>query len=285
MTDIARACKYINYAFRASHTDYLETENASGEAQLPIDVEADKIILGELRTSQLCALAISEEQPDPVRMEAPRGTFTVAYDPLDGSSLFGANLSVGSIFGIWGGDELVGQTGDDMLAAMYVVYGPQVRMVCAVRGHGVFELEMNDVGEFIPVRTGIKIAAESKYFAPGNLRCCTENGKYMALIQSYVMAERTLRYSGGMVPDIHHIISKGAGIFLYPEDTKHPTGKLRVAFECQPMALIFEEAGGAALTTKGQRILELAIDTPHQRSPIVIGSKTDVHNAVEALTA
>ena len=89
---ISRACKYINFSLRAGGTDYLETENSSGETQLALDVEADKIIAGELAKSELCATFASEEREHPESLPCPRGAFTVAYDPLDGSSLFDSNL-------------------------------------------------------------------------------------------------------------------------------------------------------------------------------------------------
>lgn len=282
---VLRACKYINFSIRAGHTGYAETENASGEDQLKLDVLSDQIILKQLERSELCALAVSEEQEHPVQFASPRGAFTVAYDPLDGSSLFDANLSIGSIFGIWEGDEILGQTGQDLVAAIYVVYGPQVTAVISAKGLGTHSFEMNDVGEFMLSRENIAIAETSKYFAPGNLRACNTNAKYKALVDEYIATGRTLRYSGGMVPDLHHILSKGSGIFAYPADAKNTNGKLRLSFECMPMALIFSEAGGAACDTSGHDILDKTIVEAHERCPILIGSRVDVAEAVTALAA
>ncbi len=279
---ICRAGKYINFTLRAGHTGYSETENASGEEQLKLDVQSDQIIMKELEKSELCALAISEEQELPQRFSAPRGSFTVAFDPLDGSSLFDANLSIGSIFGIWEGDELVGQTGHDMVGAAYIVYGPRVLLVISIKGSGTHELEMNDVGEFVLTRENIEITSTSKYFSPGNLRATISDEKYRKLLNDWTNDGRTLRYSGGMVPDIHHTISKGHGIFMYPPDEKHTSGKLRLAFECMPMGLIVGEAGGAACTHAGQPILDMSVSEIHQRCPILIGSTDDVATAVAA---
>ncbi|MCF7905649.1 fructose-bisphosphatase class I, partial [Candidatus Gracilibacteria bacterium] len=123
----------------------------------------------------------------------------------------------------------------------------------------------------------------SKYFAPGNLRSTCGNKKYLDLLQKCISESRTLRYSGGMVPDLHHILSKGQGIFSYPRDKKHTNGKLRLLFECAPFSLIFEEAGGASLNQEGQPVLDTKIEEIHQRTPIFVGSSQEVRRAVDAL--
>jgi fructose-1,6-bisphosphatase I len=281
---MARAGKYINFTLQAGSTDYLETENQSGESQLAVDVESDLIIQHELKNTGMVAQVASEELDKPILHEATRGgAFAVAYDPLDGSSLFDSNLSIGTIFGIWEGDDIYGQKGTDLVASGYIIYGPSVLLVIAGKNLGTHEFEMNDVGEFIIKREHIEIAETSKYFAPGNLRACPENPAYHALISDYIMNKRTLRYSGGMVPDVHHMISKGQGIFLYPESVSNPNGKLRLSFECAPIAQVIEEAGGAAQRSDGTKILDIEITDAHQRTPIIVGSKVDVENAIKAL--
>lgn len=280
---IARGVKYINFSLRSGNTGKANSANSSGEDQLKLDVISDRIIMSELEGSELCALLASEEQDEMVKFPAPRGKFVVAYDPLDGSSLVDANLTIGSIFGIWKGAELVGKKGKDMVASAYSIYGPRVELVVAVKGKGVFNFEMNDVGEFMLTKSGLKLREKSKYFAPGNLRATQINKKYLKLINDYIAEKRTLRYSGGMVPDLHHILSKGEGIFTYPGCEKHPNGKLRLAFECAPYAFIFQEAGGKATTSDGQNILDIEITDQHQRTTIFIGSKGEVDEAVKAL--
>lgn len=280
---VARGVKYINFSLRAGNTGLSKTSNASGEDQLKLDVLSDQILTEQLEHSELVALCCSEEQDEPIRFPAPRGKYTVAYDPLDGSSLVDANLTIGSILGIWSGNELMGKTGRQMEAAAYAIYGPRVELVVALRGKGVFVFEMNDVGEFMLTERDIQIKPTTKYLGPGNLRATAVNPKYMALIQKYIEEQRTLRYSGGMVPDLHHILKKKEGIFTYPGCAKHPNGKLRLAFECAPFAFIFNEAGGSALTTDGQDILDIPITEPHQRTPIFIGSKDEVRAAVDSM--
>lgn len=280
---IARGVKYINFSLRAGNTGAAVTHNSSGEEQLKLDVLSDKIMMEQLEYSQLVACCASEEQDELVHFPAPRGKYTVAYDPLDGSSLVDANLTIGSIFGIWEGCELVGKKGNELVASAYAIYGPRVELIVALKGKGVFIFEMNDVGEFMLTQKELDLKDTSKYMAPGNLRATAVNPKYMTLIEKYIADKRTLRYSGGMVPDLHHILKKGEGIFTYPGCAKHPNGKLRLAFECAPFAMIFTEAGGLALDAHGTDILDLEIKEQHERTTIFIGSKDDVKNAVETL--
>lgn len=281
---IARSIKYINFSLRAGNTAKLDSSNASGEEQMKLDVLSDKIISNELEKSELAAVIASEEQETPLKFSAPRGQYAVTYDPLDGSSLVDANLAIGSIFGIWDTTDLIGTTGrKNLIAACYGVYGPRVIFVIAVKGKGVHEFELNDVGEFCLTHENRTVALESKYFAPGNLRCTRSDDKYLALVQDWIRQGRTLRYSGGMVPDLHHILSKGQGIFSYPRDEKYPDGKLRLLFECDPFSLIFEEAGGASLNQEGTPILDMKVEEIHQRVPIFVGSKTEVERAIEKI--
>lgn len=280
---IARSVKYINFSLRAGNTGISGTQNFSGESQLKLDVLADQIISHELENSDLVSILASEEKDMLEEFPSSRAKFVVAYDPLDGSSLVDANLAIGSIFGIWSGEKLEGKKGTDMEAAAYAVYGPRVTLTVALRDRGVHEFELNDVGEFLLTRENIRIEKKSKYFAPGNLRACEVLPAYKKLVDTWVAEKRTLRYSGGMVPDLHHMLSKGQGIFCYPGCAKHPDGKLRLAFECAPFAFLFTEAGGLALDQKGTNILKLPIKEPHQRTTIFIGSEDEVKHAVNFL--
>lgn len=281
---IARGVKYINFSIRAGNTGKISSANSSGEQQMALDVMADQLIMDELQKSELCSVIVSEEQETCVKFDAPRGNFMVAYDPLDGSSLVSANLAIGSIFGVWEDPEVMGRaTGEGMQAACFAVYGPRITLVISIKDKGTHEFELNDVGEFILTKADIKVAPETKYFAPGNLRACAEDPKYSAVMQDWLAKQRKLRYSGGMVPDLNHILCKGQGIFSYPADTEHTSGKLRLLFECGPMAFVFEEAGGTALDQSGQRILETVVTDYHQRTPIFIGSKGEVQRVVDMM--
>jgi len=123
----------------------------------------------------------------------------------------------------------------------------------------------------------------AKNFAPGNLRAVKDNPKYKDLVDHWMMEGYTLRYSGGMVPDLNHILTKGQGVFTYPPyPPKYPEGKLRLLFECNPMSFLMEQAGGAASTGEGA-VLDVKVKDVHQRTPIFIGSKKEVDKAVEML--
>jgi fructose-1,6-bisphosphatase I len=279
---IARSVKYINFSIRAGNTGKSGGENCFGEKQMRMDMLSDQIITDELRFSELAGRIASEEQESCQDFSASRGSYFVAYDPLDGSSLVDANLAIGSIFGIWDRTELIGTAaGENLVASCYAVYGPRITLVISVRGLGVHEFELNDVGEFILTRESITIEDQARYFAPGNLRVCPQNPEYKKWIDDCIQTGKTLRYSGGMVPDLHHIFSKGNGVFCYPRDEKNPNGKLRLLFECAPFALAFSEAGGSAKNQEGQNILQTRVEEYHQNSPIFIGSKKAVDQVLD----
>ncbi|MCF7917800.1 fructose-1,6-bisphosphatase [Candidatus Gracilibacteria bacterium] len=282
---VARAVKYINFSLRAGNTQQLTTQNASGESQLKLDVLADQIITNELQKSELAHIIASEEQEKVRKFAAPRGKYGVSFDPLDGSSLVDTNLAIGSIFGIWDcGESFIGTTGrKNLVASCYAVYGPRVTFVIAIKNKGTHEFELNDVGEFTVTRENIQLKPDSKYFAPGNLRAGKGNARYLQLIQEWILEGRTLRYSGGMVPDLNHILCKEEGIFSYPHDQKYPQGKLRLLFECAPFAFLFAEAGGSALDQEGLPILDIKVKEIHQRTSIFIGSKNEVEKAIKIL--
>jgi len=144
-----------------------------------------------------------------------------------------------------------------------------------------------DVGEFKLLRSHMGVADEAKNYSPGNLRAVTTNAQYAAAVEGWMADEKTLRYSGCMVADIHHILSKGQGIFSNiggGEDSKYPDGKLRHVFECGPFAYLVEEAGG--LSSDGvQSILDKKITDVDQRTAIIIGSKNEVEKTVGILSA
>ena len=282
---IARSVKYINFSIRAGNLGSAESENPSGESQVPLDILSDQIISRELEKSELAAVIASEEQSDPVFFPSPRGKFAVAFDPLDGSSLVDCNLAIGSVFGIWKKPAFLGQkVGENMVGAAFAVYGPRITIVIAVKNLGVHEFELNDVGEFMRHRKNLTVLPDATHFAPGNLRAAAENSKYKSLLDHWVSSQKTLRYSGGMVPDLNHILCKKNGVFVYPSSQKYPNGKLRLLFECAPMALIFDEAGGAAKDENGQNILDLQTEKIHQTTSLLIGSENEVDAAVNALS-
>lgn len=283
---IARAAKYIDHAIQTEDTSMAGTSNASGEDQLALDVLSDKVIEENLMVCRLVTTVASEEKEAAVKCQCEgdewRGKFSVAYDPLDGSSLLDANFAIGSIFSIFPGEGFVGRTGREQAAALYVLYGPQTMLVYSI-GKGVHSFTLNDVGEFTLEKENLNVAETAKHFAPGNLRAANQNPKYKALVEGWMNDEYTLRYSGGMTPDIHHILSKGGGIFTYPAYLpKYPKGKLRLLFECNPFAYLVENAGGAS-SDGSQSILDIKIEEIHQRTPIFVGSKKEVEKVVTSM--
>lgn len=236
----------------------------------------------------------SSASPPPThpRVRAPRSRrFSVAFDPLDGSSIFGANFAVGSIFGLWPGDDLRG-TGRDQVAACYAVYGPRTLLVIArpvVAADGLppsrttvvqeFELDPQQRAWRLN-RANVRIG-ERRVFAPANLRAAADNPRYKALVGEWIESQYSLRYSGGMVPDVHHILCKGGGVFCNPESPGAPA-KLRLLFECAPLSLIVEAAGGAS--TAGEKdLLDLAVGDHNQRTTICLGSPLEVQRCKRIL--
>lgn len=279
---IGRIGKYVSYAVREGDLGLAGDKNASGEEQLALDVLSDQVFCDHLRTNPLVASIASEEQEESAVLHAA-GKYSIAFDPLDGSSLLDANLSVGSIFGIWEGQDFLGKTGEEMCAAGYFLYGPRTLLVLATE-EGIWQFTENSIGEFTLSRDDLRIAEEAKVFAPGNLRALQERKEYGRYLMQCAQTPLTLRYSGGMVPDIHMAFAKGNGIFSYPSYSKYPKGKLRLLFECAPFAYVIERAGGVALDEHGTRILEKEVQELHERTTIIIGSKKSVKECVEMLS-
>jgi fructose-1,6-bisphosphatase I len=281
---IARASKYIVYALGARMVGGAGSLNVFGEEQIKMDVLSNRIIEQELCECGLVSMYVSEENPEAVTCTSGAGRYAVAFDPLDGSSLVDVDFAVGSIFGVYEGNEMFGRVPREQVAALYVVYGPRTRLVYAVAGKGVHEFELNDVGEYVLSREFLGVGDTAKHFAPGNLRVCEENPAYRKVVLDWLERGLTLRYSGGMVPDVHHILRKGDGVFCYPGGgKKYPQGKLRLVFECGPLSYLMVEAGGASSDGKGA-ILEKEIEQIDQRTPIIIGSKDEVERVVELLS-
>jgi fructose-1,6-bisphosphatase I len=280
---IARICKQISYKIKHVDLGVTGEYNQFGDAQLALDVFSNDLVKTTLLKSGLVSLLASEEEDKILQAEDNYvGSYVVAYDPLDGSSLIDVNFALGSIFSIYQGDKLIGRKGDEQIAALYVLYGPRTTLVLTV-GQGTHEFLLNDVGEFHIVRPALSIAAEGKYFAPGDLKACCVNESYNNLIQYWIKNAYKLRYSGGMVPDINHILMKGKGIFSYPATSENPDGKLRLLFECHPLSFIAEQAGGSSTDGRGNRVLDIINTSLDQKTPIYIGSSNEVTNAEKIL--
>ncbi|MDH3998304.1 MAG: class 1 fructose-bisphosphatase [Desulfuromonadales bacterium] len=278
--EIANASKYIINAIRTGDLGVAGTSNLYGEKQLELDVLSDRIIQKRLMHSGVVANMASEEMDEIIPVDVPTsGRYSVAFDPLDGSSLVDVNLAVGTIVSIYEGANLL-QAGRNQVAALYVLYGPRTTMVVST-GDGVHEFAMNQLMEFDLVQENITLEGPTKIYSPGGLR-----SKYTPGAEKFVSSMEEngakLRYSGGFVPDINQLLIKRNGIFMYPHLSDAPAGKLRLLYELSPMAFLVEQAGGAASTGK-QRVLDVQPDNFHQRAPVFIGTKEAVEQAEQYL--
>ena len=279
---ISTAAKYVQAAIRTTEAGLAGTRNQFGEEQIKLDVLSDDIIRQHLCESRLVASYISEEQKDIIELstDAP---YSVVFDPLDGSSLVDVNFAIGSIFGIFKGPEIIGKTPSDQVAALYTIYGPRTLLVYCT-GNGVHEFILNDVGEFILLREYLGVADAAKNYSPGNAGSVRDDDRYRKVIDAWISDKMVLSYSGCMVADVHHILSKGQGVFTYPAGAKYPDGKLRLVFECGPFAYLMTQAGGAASDGTGD-IMNKIITDVDQRSAIIIGSKKEVERTCKILNS
>ena len=272
---IQKSAIRIKHAIDVKDIGYSQEQNSSGETQLQLDIQSDLIIEEELsRISGVHTIA-SEEKEHPMLLNES-GRYYIAFDPLDGSSLVDVNLSVGSIFGIYDGEF----SGDKMIAACYVVYGPRVELVFAQDGKA--SLYLLQAGEFEYVKE-IRLNEKGKIMAPGGTQQCWPS-YHKKMIDAFFERGYRLRYSGGMVPDLHQILLKGGGLFSYPGASDKPEGKLRMLFEVFPFAYIFETAGGKAMDG-AQRVLEKTPRHVHDTSPCFFGSADEVNEVLRVYAA
>jgi len=272
MEDIIDAIKEIAHrideAIKMEDLGYSDSENSSGEDQLKLDVQSDLIIEKVFSKVTRVKNLISEEK-EGIHHLHNDGKYTICYDPLDGSSLVDVNLSVGSIFGIYDGEL----KGENMVASVYVIYGPRIEMIVAFRGsrptlHCTRRNHFEEVGEIVLNQKG-------NQNAPGGTQM-NWTPLHQKFVRSLFDEGYRLRYSGGMVPDLHQILLKGGGLFSYPATSDKPDGKLRQLFEVIPFALIYEEAGGQAIDENGNRLMELIPSHPHDTSPCFFGSNYEI---------
>ncbi|AWI34668.1 class 1 fructose-bisphosphatase [Helicobacter apodemus] len=267
-TTIKDSSLHIYQILRNNMGETTQSKNSTGDLQLQADVLADEILHKAFKALECVKEICSEEQEMGIELHN-NGIYKIAYDPLDGSSLMGANLSVGSIFGIYRGEFLP----KNLVGAAYIVYGMVIGVGIASKlKEGVDYFVFN--GEDFKLQKTLFLKEEGKLNAPGGTQkywSKTHQDKMNNLFQKGYR----LRYSGGMVPDLHHILIKGGGLFSYPSTTDAPKGKLRMLFEVFPFAFIFENAGGGAIDGK-QRLLELVPNHLHDTTPCFFGSNKEI---------
>ena len=253
LSKLLGACRTIGTVMRDGgySSAAVGSQNVFGDNQLDVDVKTDAVMFKALKECGVVHVAASEENPVEIECGGAGYGYSVAFDPLDGSSIIDANFAVGTICGIWPGRGLVGRTGREQTAALVCQYGPKVTIALALNsgatlsGESVsLELTMLQSSWIVSIPK-ITIAPKAKTFAPGNLRATFDNDNYKQLVAHWIDNKYTLRYSGGLVPDVYHILIKGQGV-LSNASSASAKAKLRLLFECAPIALIIEAAGGAS---------------------------------------
>lgn len=302
LSSISVACKQIaslvNRAGISNLTGLAGAENVQGEDQKKLDVVSNEVFCNCLRSCGRTGVIASEEEDVPVAVEeTASGNYIVVFDPLDGSSNIDAGISTGSIFGIYDpidgcsveGDNAeeildkcvlnVCQPGSRLLASGYCMYSSSTVFVITV-GHGVFGFTLDPaIGEFVLTHANIKIPDEGRIYSfnEGNV------ASWEPKLQAYMEALKappdsskaySARYIGSLVGDFHRTMLYG-GIYGYPGDSKNPNGKLRLLYECAPMSMIAEQAGGKG-STGSERMLDVCPEMVHQRVPFFVGSNKEV---------
>ena len=303
LNDIQTACKLIAVAASrgaivpangTAQARSVETGvNVQGEQQKPLDVIANDIMIGTCEWGGQLAGMVSEEMEQPYDIPAlyPRGRYLLVFDPLDGSSNIDVNMPVGTIFSVLRCPEGVTdpqlehflQPGTAQVAAGYAIYGPTAMLVLTL-GDGVHGFTLDpEIGAFTLTHPGMSIPEESHEFAvnvsnerfwePPVRRYVDECLAGAAGVRG---VDFNMRWIASMVAEVHRILVRG-GLFMYPRDTKDlaKPGRLRLMYEANPMAMLMEQAGGAASTGRG-RILDIGPSSIHQRVPVILGSRSEV---------
>ena len=274
--------------------------NIQGEQVQKLDEFANLTIKRRMeQCGYVCIMGSEEDEGTIPVLDGYEGKYTVAFDPLDGSSNIDVNVSIGTIFSIHrrksqgkqGELSDLLQKGRTQVAAGYIIYGSSTMLVYTV-GEGVqgFTLDPS-VGEFFLSHPDIKIPERAKYYSINEAYSRYWHDETTAYINRLKeLDERgersySLRYIGSLVADFHRNLIQG-GVFVYPRDRKNPDkpGKLRLLYEAAPLAFVAEQAGGRAIDDQGRNILDLEPKELHQRVPLIIGSKEEVDLAEQFFT-
>ncbi|XP_026191043.1 sedoheptulose-1,7-bisphosphatase, chloroplastic [Cyclospora cayetanensis] len=278
-------CGDISRALRSTRVTAANSTNTFGEQQLSVDLEAQELLMQWAKGCPVVRAVSSEEATQLKEMNA-EGSLVVCWDPLDGSSIVDCNWAVASIFGIWqvgqkglnwnGENTLIGATGRQQVCSLLVIYGPRTTALLSVCGH-TFDLQLADSSGESPVvvkspctisKTGAKI------FSPANLRAAQDLPAYNALLQQWMKDRLTLRYTGGIGPDVYQLFIKSQGVFCNPASPAAPA-KLRLAYEVAPIAFLVEAAGGATSTGSGSA-LDVPLQAMDHRTPFCCGTEEEV---------
>ena len=294
---VARACKRIAIAVNKGELGEVlgsaDSENVQGEVQKKLDIISNEVLIEANEWGGHLAAMASEEM-DTIHVvpnRYPQGEYLLMFDPLDGSSNIDVNVSIGTIFSVLrkvnntrgvSEDDFM-QPGKQQAAAGYCVYGPQTTLVLTVgQGVAMFTLD-RETGSWVLTQKDVSIPEDTKEFAinMSNMRHWAPPVK--RYIDECLIGKEgprgkdfNMRWVASMVADVHRILTRG-GVFMYPMDEKcrRQGGKLRLMYEANPMAMLVEQAGGAASTGR-ERILDVMPERLHQRVPVILGSRNEV---------
>ncbi|NOX81116.1 MAG: class 1 fructose-bisphosphatase [Deltaproteobacteria bacterium] len=286
----------VNMAGLADILGHAGKTNIQGEIVQKLDEFANSTIKRRMeQCGYVCVMASEEEEEIIPVLDGYEGKYTLAFDPLDGSSNIDVNVSIGTIFSVHrkvtggkrGTAEDLLQKGSLQVAAGYIIYGSSTMLVYST-GEGVHGFTLDpSVGEFFLSHPDIRIPERAKYYSVNEaytnywFDATRRYVSYLKEIDHESGRPYSLRYIGSLVADFHRNLISG-GVFLYPRDKKNtdkPEGKLRLLYEAAPMAMLVKEAGGLALTDDGRDILEIEPTHLHQRVPLIIGNRKDVEMA------
>lgn len=291
LRDIALAAKILNRDINHSGLIGIEgvvgTENIQGEAQKMLDVIADVRFSRALRIGGEICCIVSEERDEMIDTGNHNAKYVMSIDPIDGSSNVNVNISTGTVFSIFRRISPVGtppqeedtlQIGRKQVAAGYILYGSSTMLVYTT-GNGVqgFTYEPS-LGEFYLSHSRIEIPEDGRIYSVNEGNFYDFAPGVQAYLDHCRQERYTARYVGSMIADFHRNLLQG-GIYLYPATTDKPDGKLRLLYECIPLAYIAEQAGGMA-SNGTQNILDIQPTSRHQRSPMIVGSKRMVETAL-----
>lgn len=308
LVDLLCACEEITVLLRSQLVYVAGTTNEFGDTQLSVDVSADQILWSAAQSSSVIFAASSEEDPVLRNVGAEERNdskgFIVCWDPLDGSSIVDNNWAVGTMVGVWpfhnnqekngefSESALFGCTGRDQVTSLVALYGPRTTVLVAL-DDGTYEftygcstkdsevvssaLSKEILPHWICTRQKICIRPENcRIFSPANLRAAQELPNYQTLIQHYMTERYTLRYTGGLVPDVYQQFTKHQGIYTNPTSDRSPA-KLRITYEAAPLGLLVEKAGGKTSDGhSGRSILDVPIESMDQRTALCLGSANEV---------
>lgn len=264
--------------------------NVQGEVVKQLDIIGNQAFIEAFEYVDMVGMLVSEEMDEPQSLDSSGSSlgYAVMVDPVDGSTNIDVNGIIGSIFAVYDIDEAksysredaLKRKGRDQVAAGYIMYGPATMLVYTA-GNGVHSFVLNnEIGEFILHRSDIKMPEQGKVFS-ANLGYYSQwRETTRTYTDSFMQSNQySLRYSGALLADFHQILHQG-GVFYYPSTEDKPDGKLRLLYECAPLALLAEQAGGIA-SNGTEHILDIQATDIHQRTPFIVGSPHEVQQYLD----